>query len=160
MHQPSHTSCKASECQNSFFSIIRTQIAPEGWGNGEIWVVHVTDNISLYLLQMLSKSAIAFRMNTPFLKYKNRKHFDVEEQFGYFHIPSQKNVPGFHKSRSSFMVRMFSVGMVLRLHSHLDLRRKLLCTKLLWTFMEHQHLHLWLGWTQKAKHLLIWNALL
>ena len=59
---------------------------------------------------MLSKSAIAFKVNTPFLKYKNRKHFDVEEQFGYFHIPSQKNVPGFHKSRSSFMVSMFSVG--------------------------------------------------
>ena len=59
---------------------------------------------------MLSKSAIAFRMNTPFLKYKNRKHFDVEEQFGYFHIPSQKNVPGFHKSRSPIMVSMFSVG--------------------------------------------------
>ena len=59
---------------------------------------------------MLSKSAIAFRVNTPLLKYKNRKHFDVEEQFGYFHIPNQKYVPGFHKSRSSFMVRMFSVG--------------------------------------------------
>ena len=80
----SHTSCRASECQNSFFSIIRT---PGGWGNGAIQVVHVTDNNCLYLLHMISKSAIAFRVNTPFLKYKNRKHFDVEEQFGFFHIP-------------------------------------------------------------------------
>ena len=59
---------------------------------------------------MLSKSAIAFRVSTPFLKYKNRKHFDVEEQFGFFHNPNQKYVQGFHNSRSSFMVSMFSVG--------------------------------------------------
>ena len=56
---------------------------------------------------MISTSAIAFRVNTLFLKYKNGKHFDDEEQFGYFHIPDQKYV---HKSKSSFMVSIFSVG--------------------------------------------------
>ena len=41
---------------------------------------------------MISTSAIAFRVNALFLKYKNGKHYDVEEQFGYFHIPDQKYV--------------------------------------------------------------------